>query len=151
MFLCEFDTAFALGVMLFEVPPDEEDFARYIEAIPTMDQRAKGRESPVLVVEFGAGYPAPKAAWRKRLVEARDHIVSKPLVALVAPSVAMRAGISLVRWLDPPPFEQQVFSTFEEAMEWVAQKRGPTTKVLARLYEDVTRKAGRTPGAKQAR
>ena len=143
MFIVEYDSAFAFGVMLFELPSEENDFARYVEAIPKLDSRAAGRDAPVLVVEFAEGYPAPSAVWRKRFVEARVKLASSPLVALVAPSVAMRAGIALARWIRPPQFEQRVFSTFDEAMEWTEEKRGGTTKILHRLYLEAKQRAGR--------
>ena len=144
MFICELDPAFAFGLMLFAPPFEEHDFARYVETIPQLDARATGRDSPVLLMEFVADYPAPNAVWRKRFVEARASLVSRPMVALVAPSMAMRAGIGLARWIQPPKFEQRVFSTFEGAMQWVEDARGPSTKILRRLHEEAMQKAGRS-------
>ncbi len=92
MFTYEIDPAFAFAVMLFRLPVEEHDLARYIDAIPKLDRRVAGRDSPVLVVELAEGYPAPSAMWRKRLVEARQKLVSKPLVAIAAPSISRAAS-----------------------------------------------------------
>jgi hypothetical protein len=143
-FLHEVDPAFAFALILFELPFEEHDFEQYVEVIPKLDQRVAGREGPALIVELAEGYPSPNAVWRKRFVAARANIVSKPLVAIVVHSAAARAAVGLARWLEPPPFEQQVFGTFEAAVTWIEQKRGPTTKVLRRLYAELKGRHGKT-------
>ena len=136
MFTSEFDSAFACAVLLFALPFEEGDFARHVELLPMLDARMEGRDRPVIVLEFEDGYPVPNALWRKRMVEARANVRSRPVVALVTPSFAQRAGAGLAAWIRPPQFEQRVFSTFEEAMKWIGEKRGVTTKILHKLRAD---------------
>jgi hypothetical protein len=141
MFVYEIDPAFGFAVVLFAPPAEEDDFARYVELIPQLDRRGAEREAPVLLLEFGEGYPPPNAIWRKRFVDARASLASRPIVALVTPSRAMRAGIALARWIRPPTFDQSVFATVDEAMGWLAEARGPTAaKLLRRLYADARRR-----------
>jgi hypothetical protein len=140
VFICEFDSAFGFGIMLFEPPFEEADFEQYVELVPKLDKRIGEREGSALVLEFAPGYPGPNALWRKRFVEARRSMVSKPVVAIVVPSFAMRAGVALAAWIKPRPFEQGVFGTFAEAMVWLEEKRGPTTKILQSLYADAKKR-----------
>ena len=146
MFICEIDPAFGFAVMIFAPPAEEDDFARYVELVPQLDRRGAEREGPALIVEFGEGYPPPSATWRKRFVDARAGLASKPIVALVTPSRAMRAGIALAGWMRPPTFDQSVFATVEEAMDWVVGVRGPSAKVLHRLYGDAKRRVSGARG-----
>ena len=140
MFVYEIDPAFGFAVVVFAPPVEEDDFARYVELIPQLDRRGAGREGPALIVEFAEGYPPPNASWRKRFVDARAGIASKPIVALVTPSRAMRTAIALARWIRPPTFDQGVFATVEEAMDWVTTARGPAAKVLDKLHGDALRR-----------
>jgi len=61
---------------------------------------------------------------------------SKPVVAVVTTNPLLRAAIGAARWISPPPFEQGVVATFEEAVAFVESKRGGTMRVLQRLYDE---------------
>jgi hypothetical protein len=138
VFVCEYDPVFAFGVMLFGLPGEERDCDQYVESIPKLDKRV-GRRDASLLVEFVEGYTPPNALWRKRFIEARSHLVSRPRVALVLPSAAARATLKLANWVSPAPFEQRPFSTADEAIVWLAERAG-SRKPLDALYQSARAK-----------
>lgn len=138
MFKHVHDSAFGFAVMVFATPPSEDDADHYVAAVRTLDAMGAERDGSALVLVFEAGYPMPDAVLRKRFVEARKGMRSRPVVALVGAHPLMRASVIAARWISPPPFPQEATATFAEAVEWIESKRGPTLRVLDRLYAEVT-------------
>jgi hypothetical protein len=97
---------------------------------------AANRDGAALVLVLESGYPLPDAAARKRGVDARKDMKAHPVVSVVTTNPLLRAGLVAARWLSPPPFEQHVAATFEDAVRFIEAKRGPTLRLLDRLYEE---------------
>lgn len=138
MFESKYDSAFAFAVFVFSAPYSEKDADDYVTQVRQLDRMAAEREGCALILVLEKGYPAPDARLRKRFVEARRDIKSRPVVAIVSEHPLIRMAIGAVRWLSPPPFPQQVFDTVPEAIAWIESQRGPTLRVLGRLYEEAT-------------
>jgi hypothetical protein len=99
---------------------------------------AVGADHPraALALVIADGYPLPGADARRRGVDARKNMVSRPVVAVVTTSPLVRAAIAASRWISPPPYEQRVLPTFEEAVTFIEAKRGPTLRILDRMYDE---------------
>ena len=131
-----YDALHAFAVMVLSPPATNTDVDEYVACIKTLDAVGANREGSALVMILEAGYPLPNAEGRKRGVDARKDMKSKPVVAVVTTSPLLRAAIGAARWISPPPFEQGVVATFEEAVAFIESKRGSTMRVLQRLYDD---------------
>lgn len=131
-----YDALHAFAVMVLSPPATEGDIDEYVACIRTLDGVGANREGSALVMILEAGYPLPNAEARKRGVDARKDMKSKPVVAVVTTNPLLRAAIGAARWISPPPFEQGVVATFDEAVAFIESKRGGTMRLLQRLYDD---------------
>lgn len=131
-----YDAIHAFAVMVLSPPATDGDIDEYVACIRTLDAVAANREGSALVMILESGYPLPNAEARKRGVDARKDMKSKPVVAVVTTNPLLRAAIGAARWISPPPFEQGVVATFDEAVAFIESKRGGTMRVLQRLYDD---------------
>lgn len=138
MFHYRFDPLHALAVLVFATPASDEDIDAYVTCVKTLDAVAASREGSALVLVLESGYPMPKAAERMRGVDARKNMKARPVVAVVTTNPLLRAALGAARWISPPPFEQGVAATFDEAVEFIESKRGPTLRLLNRMYEETT-------------
>jgi hypothetical protein len=135
-----YDPLHAFAVMVLTPPATENDVDDYVAAVKKLDGVAANRDGSALVLVLDSGYPLPNAAARKRSIEARKDMKSRPVVAVVTTNPLLRAGLAAARWFSPPPFEQAIVTTFDDAVKFIESKRGPTLRILNRLYEEATRK-----------
>jgi hypothetical protein len=138
MFHYRYDPLRAIAVMVLAPPASEQDIDDYVRCVKTLDEAATNRERSALVLVLESGYPLPDAKTRKRAVDARKDMKSRPCVAVVTSNPLLRAALAAARWISPPPFEQAVVATFEEAVRFIEAKRGPTLRVLERMFEELT-------------
>lgn len=131
-----YDPLHAFAVMVLSPPASDADIDEYVACVKTLDGVATNREGSALVMVLDDGYPLPNAEARKRGVDARKDMKSRPVVAVVTTSALMRAALVAARWVSPPPFEQAVVATFDEAVAFIESKRGSTRQLLHRLYQD---------------
>lgn len=131
-----YDALHAFAVMVLSPPATDGDIDEYVACIKTLDAVGASREGSALVMILEAGYPLPNAEARKRGVDARKDMKSKPVVAVVTTNPLLRAAIGAARWISPPPFEQGVVATFDDAVAFIESKRGGTMRLLQRLYDD---------------
>lgn len=138
MFHYRFDPLHAFAVMVLAPPASETDTDEYVACVKTLDAAAANRNGSALVLVLASGFPLPDAPARKRAVDARKNMKSKPVVAVVTTNPLLRAALAAARWISPPPFDQSVSATFEEAVQFIESKRGPTLRLLDRMYEEAT-------------
>lgn len=144
MFTFAVDKAFGLAVTIFSGKTNtEQDYVSFIETIEKLDSLAATREQPVFFQVFDADNPPLPAIWRKRLVEVRARIRSKPLVVVYAASRIVSTVIWAVNKLDPPPFEHAIVSSIEEGVEVVNARRPGTGKILELLYAEARGQAAK--------
>lgn len=140
-----YDALHALAVMVLTPPQEDTDIDAYVACVKTLDAVAVNREGSALVMVLEDGYPLPNAHARKRGVDARKDMRSRPVVAIVTTNPLLRAAIGAARWISPPPFEQGVVANFDDAVAFIDSKRGPTLKILHRLYDDARSKGSGPP------
>ena len=143
MFHHRYDPLHAFAVMVLAPPASESDIEDYVTCVKMLDGVAANREGSALVLVLESGYPLPDAAARKRGVDARKDMKSRPVVAVVTTNPLLRAALEAARWMSPPPFEQSVSATFDEAVQFIEGKRGPTGRLLNRMYEETTTQMAR--------
>lgn len=129
-----YDALHAFAVMVLSPPGGDSDIDEYVACVQKLDAAAANREGAALVMVLEAGYPLPSAKSRQRGVAARKDMKSRPVVAVVTANPLLRAAIVAARWISPPPFEQGIVTTFDDAVTFIESKRGPTLRVLNRLY-----------------
>lgn len=137
-----YDRNHAFAVMVLSPPASETDIDEYVACVKTLDAVATNREGSALVMVLEEGYPLPNADARKRGVDARKDMKSRPVVAVVTTSRLLRAALVAARWISPPPFEQAVVATFEEAVAFIEAKRGSTRQLLHRMYDEARKAPG---------
>ncbi len=140
-----YDPLHAFAVMVLTPPQEATDIDEYVTCVKTLDAFAANREGSALVMVLEEGYPLPNAEARKRGVDARKDMKSKPVVAVVTTNPLLRAAIAAARWISPPPFEQAVVTSFDDAVAFIDAKRGPTLKILHRLYDDARSRGSGPP------
>jgi hypothetical protein len=138
MFHYRHDPLHALAVIVLAPPALDADIDEYIACVKMLDGVAANREGSALVLVLESGYPLPDARARKRGVDARKDMKARPIVSVVTSNPLLRAALVAAHWISPPPFEQHIAATFEEAVKYVEGKRGPTLGLLARMYEEST-------------
>jgi hypothetical protein len=143
MFHYRYDPLHAFAVMVLAPPAADSDIDDYVACVKMLDGVAANREGSALVLVLESGYPLPDGAARQRAVDARKNMKSRPVVAVVTTNPLLRAGLAAARWISPPPFEQSVSATFDEAVRFIEDKRGPTLRLLHRLYEETTTQMAR--------
>lgn len=117
------DPVRAAALWLFSGPTNSDaDFERYLVTIRDQDERVAGRESVALVVVEPEN-PPPDARWRRRIANATMEMKSNPLVVFVMPSLPLRAVVTAVNWLRPPPFQLSVHATVREAFAFLGERR----------------------------
>lgn len=151
MFHSRHDARLALAVMVLAPPALESDIHDYVACVKMLDGVASNREDAALVLVLESGYPLPDADARKRGVDARKDMKSRPVVAVVTENPLLRAGLAAARWMSPLTFEQHVASTFEEAVTYIEASRGPTLGRLVQMYDEcrthlALRRSARPPG-----
>jgi hypothetical protein len=134
-----YDPLHAFAVMVLSPPGGDTDIDEYVACVKRLDAAAANRDGAALVMVLESGYPLPNAESRARGVAARKDMKSRPVVAVVTTNPLLRAAIVAARWISPPPFEQAVVTTFEDAVTWIEEKRGPTLRLLHRMYEEAKR------------
>lgn len=139
-----YDASHALAVMLLAPPATETDIDDYVACLKVLDGVGVNRKTAALVLVLEEDYPLPGATARKRGVDARKDMKSRPVVAVVTSNPLLRAALAAARWISPPPFEQRVVTTFDEAVSFIESRRGPTLGILQRLH-DVARAELRAP------
>ena len=132
-----YDALHALGVMVLSPPTTDTDIDDYVSCVQKLDAVAANRGGSALVMLLDPDYPLPDATARKRGVDARKNMKSHPVVAVVTSNPLLRAALAAARWLSPPPFEQGVVATFDEAVTFIESRRGPTLHILNKLYEQI--------------
>jgi hypothetical protein len=125
-------------VIVLAPPALESDIDEYVACVKMLDGVAANRDGAALVLVLESGYRLPDAAARKRGVDARKGMKAHPVVSVVTTNPLLRAGLVAARWLSPTPFEQHVAASFEDAVRYIESKRGPTLRLLDRLYEETT-------------
>lgn len=138
MFASRHDPLHALAVMVVAPPALPSDADDYVACVQLLDSVAKGRDGSALVLVFEEGYPLPDAATRKRAVDARRGMQARPVVSVVTKSALFRAALAAAHWISPPPFEQHVAASFEDAVAYIEAKRGPTLRMLDKMYDEAT-------------
>lgn len=137
MFTYAYDKAFGIAVTVFSGSTNtDDDYAGFIDLIQKLDALGEGRDQPVFFQIFDSDNPPFPAIWRKRVVEVRAHLKSKPFVLVLAQSRLYASIIWVVNKLDPPPFEQYNVSTFEEGVELVNARRPGTGAILQALHAE---------------
>lgn len=130
-----YDTTQALAVIVLGPPAVDADIDDYVACLKLLDDVGANRKTAAVVFVIDDGYPLPGAAARKRGVDARKDMKSRPVVAVVTTNALLRAALAAARWISPPPFEQGVVATFDEAVAFIETRRGPTLRVLHRLHD----------------
>jgi hypothetical protein len=138
MFHYRYDPIHAFAVMVLAPPASETDIEQYVACVKTLDAAAANRKGSALVLVLVSGYPLPDGPTRKRGVDARKDMKARPVVAVVTTNPLLRAALAAARWISPPPYEQSVSATFEEAVQFIESKRGSTLRLLDRMYEETT-------------
>ena len=151
MFRSRHDPRLALAVIVLAPPEQETDIDEYVACVKMLDAVGANREGAALVLVIESGYPLPDGRARQRGVDARKDMKSRPVVSVVTSNPLLRAALTAARWVSPPPFEQHVAPTFDEAVKYIEERRGPTRGLLHRMYEESTahlalRKSGRPSG-----
>ena len=125
MFTFRFDKDNATLVWLFSGRTNsDDDFARYVESIGVFDRMAADWDAPAAFLHVDAENPRPTALWRQRMAEATIVLRSKPFFSLSSASAVIRAVVTAVNWLRPPPFVFSTHATFEDSCAWMAQRTG---------------------------
>lgn len=89
--------------------------------------------------------PHPNASWRRRFAETRDRVrFARYSFAVVTPSQPLRGVLTAVNWIRPlsSRFEAEAFSTFDDAVRWIEEKRGQKLVAVNHLSEEVHVKIG---------
>lgn len=151
MFTYAFDPASGSVVCLFSGDRNsDDDFVRYLVAVDYLDKTAAGREDCVVITVVDAGNPPPDAKWRQKIGERSKTLRTHAIAALVSSSPVIRGVMTVLNWLAPDRFrEQVVVSTFDDAVRWIDARRPGRTVLLRRLLADAraeaqTRAPGRT-------
>lgn len=127
----------------FDEEKDNAGILGSIERHQAMSMNLKGDGIVILVVD--RDYPNPSAMWRKRFAEMRDHQrFARMLFAVATPSTHLHGVLTAINWMRPlsPKFDADSFSTFDDAVRWVEQKRGNRLPVVTRLFDEVQEKLG---------
>jgi hypothetical protein len=135
-----YDALRAFAVMVVSPPATDADIDEYVACVKTLDAAAANREGAALVLVLQAGYPLPNAEARKRAVDARKDMKSRPVVAVVTTNPLLRAALAAARWISPPRFEQGIVTSFEDAVTFIESNRGPTLGLLHRMYQEACAK-----------
>jgi len=138
MFASRHDPLRALAVIVLAPPANDSDVGDYVACVQLLDQVGNNREGAALVLVLEEGYPLPDAETRKKAVDARRGMKSRPVVSVVTKSALLRAALKAAHWISPPPFEQHVAASFEEAVQYIESKRGPTLRLLDKMYDEAT-------------
>lgn len=106
-------------------PIDDEELDR----LRDLTARALARREPYAMISDARLAPAPNALQRKRMSEdaqAVEALLSRHMVAsaVVVSSPVMRAIVTAVNWLAPPPYPVRIFSDITVAEEWVRERLG---------------------------
>lgn len=149
MFDSRHDPSVALAVIVLAAPALETDVDEYVACVKMLDGVASNRERSALILVLENDYPLPDAQARKRGVDARKDMKSRPVVSVVTSNALIRAALAAARWIAPAPFEQHVAPTFDEAVKYIEATRGPTWGRLRQLYDESSahlalRKSGRS-------
>lgn len=128
---------------------DAADFEQYLAAIDVLDEKAGGRADALVVTVVDPGNPPPDAMWRKRIAERSRTLRTSATSILVSTSPLVRGVVTVLDWLAPKRFREQVtVATFEEALAWVTRRNLGREVVLQRLLDEARRDAARVPSVR---
>jgi len=143
MYFDAFDPAEALYVCRFRPKAGEDadaDYGAHVANLSSAVQRTEGRSEKLLVLIIqDPGYPAPDASWRRKIAAMTGADNFAPTVAFVTTNPLIRGVLTAIAWISSPKYEQKMFSTLSEALDWLEQKRGKATPRLRELARDVAR------------
>lgn len=115
----------------------DDDFERYVTELLEAAELAKGADRAAFILVARPENPPPSAMWRKRIAEATKDVGQGMLFGLVTPSTLLRGVLTAMNWMRRPLYEFETFSTFDEAVDWVEQKRGRPAPMLPVLLKEV--------------
>jgi hypothetical protein len=145
MLTIETDEAASAAVWLFTGRQNADaDYERYVASLAELARTARrvGHGAGLLVAE--RDNPPPNATWRKRIADASRHYPPNCAFALVSESMLVRSVITAVNWLRPPTYDFVALATVDEALAWIAARRGDASRDAPRVcLERARRAAGR--------
>lgn len=145
VFRYSFESVTGTAVLLFTGDRnDDSDFERYLAAIDDLDAKAGGRDDALVLTVVDPGNPPPDAVWRKRIAARSRTLRTRATSILVSDSPLVRGVVTVLDWLAPKRFREQVtVATFEEALAWVARRQIGREVVLRRLLDEARREGAR--------
>jgi hypothetical protein len=150
MFSYRVDHAHANCVWLFSGPTNtDEDWERYVATFAALDAIAWLAELPACILLVDRENPTPNALWRKRIAEASTSLRSRPLVAFASEALLFRGAITAVNWLRPPPYEFRTMATFDQAVQWIEQRRGVPAKTFFTMLAELREEAAAASAGKR--
>lgn len=150
VFRYAFEPVTGTAVFLFTgTHNDGSDFEQYLAAIDLLDAKAQGRADALVVTVVDPGNPPPDAKWRQRIAERSRTLRTSATSILVSASPLVRGVVTVLDWLAPKRFREQVtVATFEEALAWVTRRNLGREVVLQRLLDETRRDAARVPSVR---
>jgi hypothetical protein len=97
-------------------------------------------EGVAFVLVSDPDVPPVPASWRKRMAAFNDSVQASPyLLSIVTPSPTIRGILTAINWISPPKrgHEHVSHATFEQARDWLEQRRGRPLLELRELYRKV--------------
>ncbi len=149
MFTYAYDEGVGVAVFLFAGKDNtDDDFERYMASLDKLAASANGRTDAAVVTVVDRGNPPPNAKWRERIGQRSRTLRTHAVAVLVSDSPMIRGVMTVLNWIAPKRFEEQVvLATFEEAVVWIEARRGPRRSVLTVLLRearaDATKRAAR--------
>jgi len=119
-------------------------FQRYVDSFTKVVVDDMLRPAALVYVE--RNNPMPNAHWRKQIAEASSELAfrARPRVAFAGPSPLVRGIITAINWLRPPPYDFEVFSTFDAGVSWLDEQRRGIKPALVEMMDACTTEAGTT-------
>jgi hypothetical protein len=136
MFGCATDPKEALGVFVFVGPLSESDHVAYVAALLEFSERVSNDVTPAIILvnddrEGLGGEPPP--AWVKVLAQQTEVSL---LLAIVTHSEQVLGILKAVTWLLRSRHTLAPATTFDEAVAWVATRRGVSPARFFDLLRD---------------
>ncbi len=102
----------------------DADFERYVASLRDLAAMARrlGHGAGLLVA--ARENPPPNANWRKKIADASNHYPPNCSFALVSESMVLRGVLTAINWLRPPTYDVIAVATVDEALDWIAARRG---------------------------
>jgi hypothetical protein len=140
MYVHRHDSQEAVAVWSFNrtTPEEWDEHFGHLREVATWSRATAKRAACLLI--GGKDFDRPDAKRRQELAQLTEAPGYDPYVAFVTPNTALRAVLTVFKWVQKAPkYEMDFFGSSSEGVHWLARQRGGRIIVLERMLRDVER------------